>query len=130
MSKRDVLVALSTMSFDDVTVGDVTVTAEDFQDYIQTSLDQLDKRAEAAHKRQAEKKQAGDELRAQIKAVIDETPKTIPEILTALGNDEVTSAMVVSRLSQLVKLGEIFKSEVKIDGRPIKRYSTVEVVAE
>lgn len=130
MSKRDVLTALSTMNFNDVTVGDVTVTVEDFQDFIQTSLDQLDKRAEATRKKQAEKRQAGDQLRADIKAVLSEDPKTIPEIVDALNNPEVTSAMVVARISQLVKLGEVFRSEVRVDGRPIKRYSTVEVVTD
>lgn len=129
VSKRDVLNALKTMTFGEVTVGEVVVTPEDFEEFIDNSIESLDKRAAAAHKRQEAKKQAGDELRAQIKAVLDETPKTIAEIMSALNNPEVTNAMVVSRLGQLCKLQEVFKSDVKVDGgRTLKAYSTVEVV--
>ena len=128
LSKKTVLTALSAMKIEDVQVGEDVVTNDDIQDYIQTALEQIDKRAEAAHKKQAEKRAAGDQLRADIKAVLDETPKTISDIVTALDNADVTNAMVVSRLAQLVKLGEVFKSDIKVDGRTIKAYSTVEVV--
>lgn len=124
VSKRDVLTALSTMTFNDVQVGDTIVTADDITNYIETSIVQLDKRAESAAKRANEKKIAGDELRANIKAVIEESPKTIIEIITALDDNTVTSAKVVARLSQLIKAGEAFKTDTRINGRPIKIYST------
>lgn len=128
-SKRDVLNALKTITFfDEITVGETVVTPEDIKEFIDSSIETLDKRAAATHKRQEARRQAGDELRAQIKAVIDETPKTIAEIMAALDNPEITNAMVISRLGQLCKLQEIFKSDVKVNGRNIKAYSTVEVV--
>lgn len=128
-SKRDVLNALKTITFfDEITVGETVVTPEDIKEFIDSSIETLDKRAAATHKRQEARRQAGDELRAQIKAVIDETPKTIAEIMSALDNPEITNAMVISRLGQLCKLQEIFKSDVKVNGRNIKAYSTVEVV--
>lgn len=130
MSKRDVLMALSTMNFEDVTVGDVTVTTEDFNDYIASSIESLDKRNEAAKKRAAEKKQAGDELRAAIKATITGNTKSISEILTALNDDTVTSAMVVSRLGQLCKLGEVVREDTNVDGRKIKVYTAVDATPE
>lgn len=124
-SKREVLEALKTMTFEDVTVGEVTVTAEDFQDYIDSSIDSLDKRAASAAKRQAEKKAAGDSTRAAVKSVLSNEPKTIPQILEALGDPDITSAMVVSRLGQLVKLNEVQKEDTTIEGRKIKVYSLV-----
>jgi len=130
VSKKTVLEAMKSMTFPEVTVGDVVVTPDDFMEYIETTIESLDKKAVAAQKRAAERKAAGDELRAQIKATLGETPKTIPEIMAELDNPEVTNAMVVSRLGQLVKLGEIFKSDVKRDDRTLKAYSTVEVVTE
>ena len=130
MSKRDVLMALSTMNFEDVTVGDITVTAEDFNDYIASSIESLDKRNEAAKNRAAEKKAEGDQLRAAIKATITGNTKSISEILTALNDDTVTSAMVVSRLGQLVKLGEVEKEDTNVDGRKIKVYTAVDATPE
>ena len=131
VSKRDVLNALNTLNFDEVVVGDVTVTPDDFKIFIENSIEALDKKNAAAAKRAAERKAAGDELRAEIASLLGETPKTIPQILAELGRDDVTSAMVVARLGQLVKLGEVFKSDVKVDGgRSVKGYSTVEVVTE
>lgn len=128
MTKRDVLVAMSKVKFEDVTVGDVTVTAQDFYDYIDSAIETLDKRADAAAKRAADKKAAGDDLRAKIKTVIEEGDKTIADIVTALDDPDVTSAMVVARVSQLVKLGEVFKSDITVDGRKLKLYSAVEPV--
>ena len=37
VSKRDVLNALKTMTFGEVTVGDVVVTPEDFEEFIDSS---------------------------------------------------------------------------------------------
>lgn len=131
VTKKDVLNALATINFtEDVTVGDVVVTPADIKDFIENSIVQIDNRAAKAAERAAEKKQAGDELRAKIKAVIEDGPKTIAEIVEALDDEDVTSAKVVSRLTQLVKLGEAFKADTKVDSRTIKVYSTVPFTTE
>lgn len=129
-SKREILNALNTLNFEDMVVDDVTITADEIKDFIETSIVQLDKKAEAAAKRSAEKRQAGDELRARIKGVIVDDFKTIPEILEALNDDTITSAMVVARLGQLYKIGEVEKSDVKVDARTIKSYKAINNVAE
>lgn len=124
-SKRDVLNALATINFtEDIVMGDVVVTPDDIKDFIETSITQLDKRAETAAKRSNAKKAAGDELRANIKAIITGSPKNIREIVQELDDESITSAMVVSRLTQLIKLGEAFKNDTRVDGRTIKVYST------
>ena len=131
VTKKNVLEALASLDFtEDVVVGDVTVTPDDIKNYIDTALTQLENRAAKAAEKQAEKKAEGDTLRADIKAVLGETPKTIAEIVAELNDDTVTNAKVVARLGQLVKLGEVFKSDVKAGDRTVKAYSTVPVDAE
>ena len=125
-TKRDVLNALATVNFtEDINVGDVVVTPDDSKEFVETSITQLDNRAAKAAERAAQKKADGDEMRATIKAVIGENPMTITDIATALNNPEITNAKIVARLTQLVKLGEIFKADTKVDGRSLKVYSTV-----
>ena len=70
VSKREVLTALSTMTFNDVQVGETTVTVDDFVNFIETSIAQLNKRAEAAAKRANEKKIADYN-----RTIVDSTPK-------------------------------------------------------
>lgn len=122
-NKREILNALATVNFDTIKVGETVVTPDDITEFIETSLAQLDKRAAAAQKRANEKKAEGDELRANIKAVLEDGPKTIADIVAALDDESVTNAKVVARLTQLVKLGEAFKADTKVDGRTIKIYS-------
>ena len=122
VTKRQVLDALNTMTFEDVTLGDVTVTAEDFREYIEKSIVQIDARNAKAAERQAEKKAAGDQLRSRIKSVLSDSPMTIADIVEALDDETVTNAMVVARLGQLVKNGEVNKNDVKVEGRTLKTY--------
>jgi hypothetical protein len=131
MTKRDVLNALATVNFtEDIVVGDVVVTPADIADFVDTSLAQLDNRAAKAAERAANKKAEGDQMRATIKAVIGETPMTIAEIIEAVDDPELTNAKAVARLTQLVKLGEIYKADTKVDGRTLKVYSTVPFTTE
>ncbi len=83
--------------------------------FIDGQIEQLDKRAEKTRERAAAKKVAGDELREEIFAVLGDTPRTIPEILVALGNDELTPNKITPRLSQLIELGRVGKEKVKTE---------------
>lgn len=131
ITKRDVLNALNTVDFaEEISVGDVVVTPNDIKEYIEKSLTQIDARNEKAAERQAKKRAEGDALRAQVKEVIGESPIKIADIVAALDDPEITTAKVVARVTQLVKAGEIFKSEVREDGRSLKVYSTVPFDAE
>lgn len=128
MTKRDVLNALATVDFtENIVVGDVVVTPDDIKDYVDNAIAQLENRAAKAAERAAQKKAEGDELRATVKGVLDETPKTIAEIVEALDDPEITNAKVVARLTQLVKAGEVFKADSKVDGRTIKVYATAPI---
>ena len=125
-TKRQVLEALNTFTFDEVLVGETVVTPEDIKDFIEKSIIQLDAKNEKAAERAAAKRAAGDELRAQVKAVLGATPLKVSEIVTLIDNPEVTNAKIIARLTQLVKAGEVVKDDVKEDGRTLKVYSLAE----
>lgn len=126
ITKRQIFEALNTMTFEDVIVGDAIVTDADIKDFIEKSIAQIDARNEKVKERQAQKKAEGDELRAQVKAVLGTEPMKVTEIVTAINNPEITSAKVVARLTQLVNSGDVVKEDVKVDGRTLKVYSIAE----
>ena len=126
VTKKDVLSAIATVITEDfnVQVGEVTVTAEDVNDYIAKTIDQLNAKNEKARERAAEKKADGDELRTKIEALLTEDFQTGDEITAALNDPEITKAKVTARLTQLVKANKAFKTTVKTeDGRKIMAYS-------
>lgn len=124
-TKKDILNAIATVITEDfnVQVGDVTVTAEDVTAYIEKTIAQLDAKNEKAKERAAEKKVEGDELRAKIEAVLTDEFQTGNQITTAIGDEEVTKAMVSARLAQLVKAGKAHKTQIKVDNRKIVAYA-------
>lgn len=126
ITKKQIFEALNTMTFEDVIVGDAIVTDADIKDFIEKSIAQIDARNEKVKERQAQKKAEGDELRARVKAVLGTEPMKVAEIVAAINDPEVTSAKVVSRLTQLVNAGDVVKEDVKVDGRTLKVYTIAE----
>ena len=75
-------------------------------DFVNHEIELLDKKAESAAKRAADKKVAGDALRDRIFGVLSDTEfKTTTEIVSALGDPDVSSQMVTARLTQLIHDG-------------------------
>ena len=105
----------------------------DIVEFIDKQLELLASRAEKAKERAAEKKTAGDKLRAAVLAAVTEDFQTADEIADAVvieeveGEDliEITKAKVVARLTQLVKTGEVEKEAMKCDGRKLMGYKLV-----
>lgn len=97
-------------------------------EFIEKQIDQLKAKAEKAKSRAEEKKIEGDELREAVANALTNEPQTIDAITTTVAKFfDVTKAKVTARLTQLVKLGEATKEQVKIDGRKIMVYkSTVD----
>jgi len=125
-TKKDVLSAIATVITEDfeVQVGDVTVTAEDVNAYIEKTIDQLNAKNEKAKVRAAEKKADGDELRAKIEAILTDEYQTGDQITAAIGDKEVTKAKVIARLTQLCKVDKARKTQVKTEnGRKIVAYA-------
>lgn len=126
VTKKDILNAIATVITEDfeVKVGDVTVTAEDVNDYIEKTIEQINAKNEKAKERAAEKKAEGDELKAKIAEALTDEYQTGEEITAAIADPEVTKAKVIARLTQLCKAGEAHKTTVKTDdGRKLVAYA-------
>lgn len=94
-------------------------------EFIEKQIDQLEAKAEKAKVRAEEKKLEGDELREAVANALTNEPQTIDAITTTVAESfDVTKAKVTARLTQLVKLGEATKEQVKIDGRKIMVYKS------
>ena len=94
-------------------------------EFIEKQIDQLKAKAEKAKSRAEEKKIEGDELREAVANALTNEPQTIDAITTTVAEIfDVTKAKVTARLTQLVKLGEATKEQVKIDNRKIMVYKS------
>ena len=93
---------------------------------IEKQIDQLKAKAEKAKSRAEEKKIEGDELREAVADALTNEPQTIDAITTTVAENypDVTKAKVTARLTQLVKLGEATKEQVKMDSRKIMVYKS------
>ena len=107
------------MTFD----GDVT--AEDVTAFVETTLAQIAAKAEKNKERAAAKRQAGDELRAQVLGFVTEEWQTRDEIAANFEDEDVTPAKVGARLTQLVENGSVVKEKQKIDGKDKMVYALV-----
>ena len=84
-------------------------------DFVNHEIELLDKKAESAATRAADKKVAGDALRDRIFGVLSDTEfKTTTEIVSALGDPDVSSQMVTARLTQLIHLEQVEKDSVTV----------------
>ena len=94
-------------------------------EFIEKQIDQLKAKAEKAKSRAEEKKIEGDELREAVANALTNEPQTIDAITTTVAEIfDVTKAKVTARLTQLAKLGEATKEQVKIDGRKTMVYKS------
>ena len=92
--------------------GDVTY--ETLTDFVNNEMVLLDKKAEQARTRAAEKKETGDALRETVFACLGPDFKIINDIVVELNNPDITPAMVTSRLKDLVAAGRAEKTMVSV----------------
>lgn len=86
----------------------------------------LQKRSVKNKERAAARKIAGDELRDTISNILTDDLQTVDEIVEQIEGEDVTKAKVVSRLTQLVKLNEAIKEQVKTeDNKKIMAYKRI-----
>ena len=126
VTKKDVLNAIAQVVAEDVEVqvGDVTVTADDIFDYVETTIAQLAQKAAKAKERAAEKKAEGDALRDLVQGALTDEYQTIADIAAQIDVEGVTPAKVTARLTQLVKAGLANKEQMKLeDGRKVMGYA-------
>jgi hypothetical protein len=103
-------------------IAETAGAGEDVIAFIDHEIELLEGKAAKAAERAAEKKAAGDELRAKVLAVITDEPQSVDEITAQIDVEDVTNAKVVNRLSQLVNLGSVQKEVVKVDSRRVTVY--------
>lgn len=83
----------------------------------------LDRKNEKAKERAAEKRAAGDALKARIEEILNDEPITVNGIIVALGDEGLTPAKITARTRQLVAEGVALKEQVKMDGRKLMAYT-------
>ena len=94
--------------------------------FVESQIASIDSKAEKAKERAAAKKAEGDALRESVKSVLTDEFQTADEILSQLDGEDLTVAKVRARLTQLVKLGEAEKTDVKnAEGKVRKAYKLV-----
>lgn len=122
ITKKDMyngLIATLTENFGD--------EVQEYVDFLQGEIAALDKRAEKEKERRAAKKAEGDDLKDAVAEAIEAEPKTAETLAEELADEypEITKAKVTYRASQLVKDGEIYKTQIKTeDGRKVVAYTT------
>ena len=118
ITKRDIFsVILAAAENENIVIeGETEVTLTDIVTEMEKQIASLDKKAETAKAKAAEKKAAGDELRERVFAVVGFEPMTIAEVTEALGDEEVSANKVTYRLNALVEAGMLEKGEAKVAG--------------
>lgn len=124
MTKKDCLNAILNL------LNTVSVENEaDLRHFCENEIALLDKKAEKAKTKAAEKKTANDALADAVFAALDafDGPATVNEIVAAVSGDfaDVTNSKVVSRLSNFVRDGKVTKGETKVGKARLMTYSKV-----
>lgn len=94
----------------------------ELMEFINKQVEALDKKADKAKERAAEKRAAGDELRACVQSVLTEGFQTIDEIVDTIGDENITRNKVVARLTQLVAAGVAVKDKVESGSKKVMGY--------
>lgn len=121
ITKKDVLNAIKAVAEAGADFG--AVTAEDVIAYVDTTIAQLNAKAEKAKERAAAKKVEGDALRDAVAAVLTDEFQTIAAIAEQIEGEDITTAKVSARLTQLVKADMAHKAKVDVDGRKLNGYA-------
>ena len=108
----------------------IEISGADVVDYAELTIAQMDKKADGAKKRAAEKRAEGDELRVAVASVLTNELQTIADIAAQIEGEDVTASKITARLTQLVKAGEARKEKVKVGTRAVMGYALPAVAEE
>ena len=110
------------------------VEGSDYEDvagaleFIDHQVELLDAKAVKAAERAAAKKADGDELRQTVLGILAEEFQTADDMTAAIGDETVTKAKVVARLTQLCKANVAEKEQVKTeDSRRVMAYRLCDI---
>lgn len=111
------------------------ITDEAVAEFCANEIDLLDKKAAKAKERAAAKRAEGDELAEQIYDVLSSDEfMTIPEIVKALGDEDVSAQKASYRLRTLMSENRAEKTEVSVPGadggKASKKVAYRKIIAE
>lgn len=94
--------------------------------FIESQIASIETKAAKAKERAAAKKAMGDELRETVKSVLTNEFQTADEITAKVDVEDISKNKVIARLTQLVNLGEVEKTDVKDEsGKTRKAYKLI-----
>lgn len=131
VSKRDYLTAI----IEAMKTGEIKYDPNDVIVFCEHEIELLDKKTAKAKERAAAKRAEGDELTEQIYDVLSgDEFMTIPEIVKALGDEDVSAQKASYRLRTLVSENRAEKTEVSVPGadggKASKKVAYRKIVAE
>ena len=111
--------------FEDLKVIAAAAGRDDLVEFLDAQIEFLNTRAQKAREYKAKKSAAGDALRDKIEGVLKNEFVTADEIteLVAEGNEDITKAKVVARLTALCKANKAIRETAKIEGKRLKVYA-------
>ena len=121
LTKKDFYAAIRTMVEGVDTVGEIP--ADEVLAFIDKAVEQIDNKAAKAKEKAAEKKADGDALRETVLANVTDEFQTAEAITRAIGDDEISKAKVVARLTQLVNAGLVKKEQMKVSDSKLMCYA-------
>lgn len=111
-----ILSILSAAEGEGLVLESTEITYDSLREFIEHEVELLDNKAAAAAKRAQAKRDEGDALRARILEIMStEDFMTIPEIVKAIGDEDVSAQMVTARLTQCVKADLAEKDSVSVE---------------
>ena len=124
ITKREHYATLVELISDARAAGFVNYDFDDLTSFIANELELLDKKAASAKAREEKRRAEGDELRDAVQNVLTaDAFMVVSDIHALVGNEEITPAKVVARLTQLVKAGVVVKEAMTVkaeDGKQRK----------
>ena len=113
MTKREMYEAIVKI----METGECSIEPAEVIEFCEKEIAALDRKAEKAKERAAEKKAAGDELTAIVASVMSADEfEPIAEIAARVEFEDATLHKVQYRLGELVKAGKAEKQEITIPG--------------
>ena len=94
--------------------------------FIESQIASIETKAAKAKERAAAKKAEGDALRETVKSVLTNEFQDAETITALVDGEDVTKNKVIARLTQLVNLGEVEKTDIKNEsGKTRKAYKLI-----
>lgn len=105
--------------------------AEELISFVDASIEAIDRKAEKAKEKAAEKRKSGDELLEQVENALTDELRSAEAIMKDIeSDDEITKQKVIARLTKLVKAGIARKDSIKEDKRKVMGYAIATPDAE